>query len=303
MPGNKFWTAAAVAVSLFAISVPAHAQTRTWVSGVGDDMNPCSRTAPCRSFAGAIAKTATNGTINCLDSAGYGSVTITKSMTIDCHETLGSILVGDVAGIVINITDPKDKFRTVRLRNLDISGAGVGSQGITVLSAATVILEDLEITGVLKNAISDTRVGDGALLVANSTMTHNGGAGIGAGATGGTLSVVVDRSHLTANQIGIAAGPGNNVAVDRSVISANVASGVESDGGQLTVDNSEITHNGNGVLMNSGAIRLSNNTIAFNSTGISGVTTSFGVNRISGNGVAGTAPSPAGAATSDLGTQ
>src|SRR5580704_3225247 len=74
-------------------AVPANAQaTRTWVSGVGDDVNPCSRTAPCKTFAGAISKTATNGEIDCLDPAGYGVVTITKSITIDCHQTLGSIL-------------------------------------------------------------------------------------------------------------------------------------------------------------------------------------------------------------------
>jgi len=36
-------------------------------SGVGDDANPCSRTAPCKTFAGAISKTAAAGEINCLD--------------------------------------------------------------------------------------------------------------------------------------------------------------------------------------------------------------------------------------------
>ena len=72
---------------------PAHAQaTRTWVSGVGDDVNPCSRTAPCKTFAGAISKTFINGEINCLDPGGFGAVTITKSITIDCHEIFASIL-------------------------------------------------------------------------------------------------------------------------------------------------------------------------------------------------------------------
>src|SRR6188508_398460 len=79
--------------ALFLTAAPANAQaTRTWVSGVGDDVNPCSRTAPCKTFAGAISKTATNGEINCLDPGGYGAVTITKSITIDCTGTFGSIL-------------------------------------------------------------------------------------------------------------------------------------------------------------------------------------------------------------------
>src|SRR6202451_565595 len=84
---------------------PAHAQaTRTWVSGVGDDVNPCSRTAPCKTFAGAISKTATAGEINCLDPGGFGTVHITKSMTLNCHEVLGSILASGVPGITINST-------------------------------------------------------------------------------------------------------------------------------------------------------------------------------------------------------
>ena len=93
---NKFRVA--IQTSVFVILVLAtctlvQAQaTRTWVSGVGDDVNPCSRTAPCKTFAGAISKTATNGEINCLDPAGYGAVTVTKSITIDCEDTQGSIL-------------------------------------------------------------------------------------------------------------------------------------------------------------------------------------------------------------------
>src|ERR1700754_3886433 len=84
-------------------SAPAHAQaSRTWVSGVGDDVNPCSRTAPCKTFAGAISKTAAGGEINCLDPAGYGAVTIVKAMTINCEYTLGSILSSGTNGIIVN---------------------------------------------------------------------------------------------------------------------------------------------------------------------------------------------------------
>jgi hypothetical protein len=65
-------------------AAPAQAQaTRTWVSGVGDDANPCSRTAPCKTFAGAISKTAPGGEIDALDPGGFGALTITKSITID----------------------------------------------------------------------------------------------------------------------------------------------------------------------------------------------------------------------------
>src|SRR5262245_44742616 len=84
-------------------SDPAHAQaTRTWVSGVGDDANPCSRTAPCKTFAGAISKTAASGIINCLDPGGFGAVTITKSITIDCTATLAGVLAALTNGINVN---------------------------------------------------------------------------------------------------------------------------------------------------------------------------------------------------------
>src|SRR5664279_4746406 len=97
---------AALVMSVFVSSwvTPAHAQaTRTWVSGVGDDVNPCSRTAPCKTFPGAISKTAAGGEINCLDSGGFGAVTITKSITLKCQGVVGSILVAGTNAIVINV--------------------------------------------------------------------------------------------------------------------------------------------------------------------------------------------------------
>src|SRR5437763_1991176 len=102
--------------------------TRTWVSGVGDDVNPCSRTAPCKTFAGAVSKTAVNGEINCLDPGGFGSITITKSFTIDCSGTFGSILASGTNGININLSD-SDVRQAVRIRGLAINGAATGLNG------------------------------------------------------------------------------------------------------------------------------------------------------------------------------
>src|ERR1700730_1660845 len=96
-------TLVAMTFALFLPCAPAQAQaTRTWVSGVGDDVNPCSRTAPCKTFAGAISKTAAGGEIDCLDPGGFGGVTITKSITLDCSGTFGSILVNATPGITVN---------------------------------------------------------------------------------------------------------------------------------------------------------------------------------------------------------
>src|SRR3954452_21551771 len=122
-----FGIAGGFLLSLLAVA-PASAQaTRTWVSGVGDVVNPCSRTAPCKTFAGAISKTAINGEINCLDPGGFGAVTITKSMTIDCHEVMAGIVTGTGNGIVISIAagNANDPLRTARLRNININGGGM----------------------------------------------------------------------------------------------------------------------------------------------------------------------------------
>src|SRR5438477_3797204 len=71
--GSQLHLARLLLIGALGMLIPhfAFAQaTRTWVSGVGDDVNPCSRTAPCKTFAGAISKTAGGGEIDVLDPGG-----------------------------------------------------------------------------------------------------------------------------------------------------------------------------------------------------------------------------------------
>src|SRR5580700_3145981 len=124
-------------------TVPANAQaTRTWVSGVGDDANPCSRTAPCKTFAGAISKTATGGEIDALDPGGFGAVTITKAITIDGGGgQVGSVLVAGTNGIVVAAPSTD----VVNLRNLSIDGIGLGLNGINFMSGKALHIEHCSI--------------------------------------------------------------------------------------------------------------------------------------------------------------
>src|SRR6266852_6478634 len=120
---NKFrFTINALAVLVFTLAFTSLAQaqaSRTWVSGVGDDANPCSRTAPCKTFAGAISKTANFGEIDALDPGGFGALTITKSITIDGGGgQVASVLVAGTNGIIVQ-AQPND---VVTLRNLRING-------------------------------------------------------------------------------------------------------------------------------------------------------------------------------------
>jgi hypothetical protein len=302
---------AAAAVALFALAqTSAQAQaTRTWVSGVGDDANPCSRTAPCKTFAGAISKTAMNGEINCLDPGGFGTVTIIKSITIDCHEVFASILASGTNGININITNPSDPLKTVRIRNLNINGAGTsgsvgtrtGLRGINIIAANAVFVEDTLIRNFTQQGILDARTTGGDLYVNNTIVQDNtSSAIIIAPASGSTrIDATIANSVLERSQDGVRAGSGSRVMVKRSVLSGNTANGavVESATGtsRLGIDDSSISGNFKGILQNAGgAVFVSNTDISFNTTGKTGAggLFSYGNNRLTQNGADGDAFSP-----------
>src|SRR4051794_13417184 len=142
--------------------------TRTWVSGVGDDANPCSRTALCKTFAGAISKTATGGEISVLDPGGFGNVTITKSITINGEGTLAGDLNATVNGIIVNAPAPS----TVYIHKISINGASTGLDGIRVLAAGTVVVEDAWIYGQSSDGI-EVAAGATTNLKVNNTTIEN----------------------------------------------------------------------------------------------------------------------------------
>jgi Right handed beta helix region len=234
-----------------AIAAFANAQaTRTWVSGVGDDVNPCSRTAPCKTFAGAISKTASPGIINCLDPGGFGAVTITKSITIDCTATLGSALSSGTQGIIVN-AQPTDK---IVLRNLDINGAGVtlGTNGVNVVQAQSVHLFNVRIANYSGSGIQVTNTsGAVALFVDDCQILNNGGNGILMNPTSpGTSKLNVGNSWISNNVNGIDISSGGNSAViSHTIIDKNSAAGfqVENTNSGASLDGVTIAHNAIGV--------------------------------------------------------
>src|SRR5437764_8243366 len=146
--------------------------TRTWVSGTGDDANPCSRTAPCKTFAGAISKTAAGGEIDALDPGGFGAVTITKGMTIDGGGgQVASVLVSGTNGIVVQ-AGPSD---VVILRNLRINGIGSGLNGVRFLSGKDLNLENCYIFGFTQNGIDIALSASASAHVLNTVVKNNGG--------------------------------------------------------------------------------------------------------------------------------
>ena len=296
-------------------AVPAFAQaSRTWVSGVGDDLNPCSRTAPCKTFSGAITKTAAGGEINCLDPGGFGAVTVTKSITIDCTGTMGGQLAASTTGVLINTASVK-----VILRGLSINGGPPtlpGTFGVRFLQGTSLVIEDT----IIQNFVAAAS-GFGILFapstaaelhVSNSIITQNGAAATGGGVqvapTGasGSARVILDHvrflnngnNAFRADTTGNTNVAGVNVTIDNSAISGS-ANGVVANTpvGTTTINvmlvNSSVTNNsGTGVLASGGTarIRVGNSSITGNATGVSfgggAIVNTYGNNYLNGNTVA-----------------
>ncbi|HEY2972571.1 MAG TPA: right-handed parallel beta-helix repeat-containing protein [Pyrinomonadaceae bacterium] len=268
----------AVLIFIAGFSCIAQAQaTRTWVSGVGDDLNPCSRTAPCKTWAGAISKTFINGEIDALDPGGYGTLVITKSITIDggTGSGWGSTLASGTNGFTINIAvNVNDPLRTAILKHLSINGSGAsgavgtrtGVNGVNYIQGTAVIIEDCQIfnfgtTGILVNL-----TGSGALTVTRTTIDSNQ-VGIRQTTTAGTV----------------------NTAITDSTIQNNTGNGLQVDAGTVNISNSTITNNGGAGLVAQGAIGSVlnvNNCVVMNNTG-AGIQagTAQGTVRVSGNAV------------------
>ncbi|MBW7973501.1 hypothetical protein [Bradyrhizobium sp. BR 10289] len=293
----------------------AHAQaTRTWVSGVGDDVNPCSRTAPCKTFAGAISKTAAGGEINCLDPGGYGTLTITKSISVNCTGTLGSTLnSGGINGFVINDSATGTPGTVVvTLEGLEIEGAGTtpGASGIRFISGASLHVKNVTIrdqngTGA-GHGISFVPNNNAKLIVENVTITNTGAAGGAGGAAilvnpgpGVAAFALISKSHLHRGNFGVVGDSSGGASGINIVVRDTVANGFANTAFLTTgsnigmmVDQSAATASGTGLSASAGTtIRVGSSIITGNGASVSGNVLSFGDNRINGNG-ADTIPAP-----------
>jgi hypothetical protein len=287
---------------ILAVASTGQAQaTRTWVSGVGDDVNPCSRTAPCKTFAGAISKTAAGGEIDALDPGGFGAVTITKSMLIDGTNGagFGSILASGVNGVNVNdsATGTPNTI-VVRLRNLSINGAGtiLGINGVNFTSGATVHVENCVIRNFSGAGIRVATPQAARLIVSNTTISEITGQGIEfAGANAANDAGVIDNTTITRTGAGVRISNRASVAISNSNISVNNAVAATAGviitaavgGSVIDLENCQVNFNSVGVQPNAGnTIRLGNTRMTGNGNALNfngGTIASFGNNRIAGN--------------------
>ena len=259
-------------------TAPAHAQaSRTWVSGVGDDANPCSRTAPCKTFAGAISKTAAGGEIDALDPAGFGALTITKAITIDGGGgQVASVLVAGTNGIVVQAgASDIVILRNLRFNGLSGSGNG-GINGIRFLAGAELIVDNCDVFGFTNNGLDVALGATGFAEVRNSTFRNNGANGVSATTSAGGAIVQVYNSSIaggTANlQGGVNAGSNSFVVVQNTNFE-NLKYGAritDATNGALSVDSSVFSGVLAGIVVPSGASANASNNSFYSGSAFSG---------------------------------
>lgn len=291
---------------IFTLLVASSAQaqaTRTWVSGVGDDANPCSRTAPCKTFAGAISKTAASGEIDALDPGGFGTLTITKSITVDGAGTMASTLAAGTNGFIINdALAAAPGTSVVTLRNISINGAGTGVDGIRFLRGKSLHVENCEIFAFTGDGIDVALSGS---LAAGTEMFLDdvdirdlrGATSVGVKLTSPVSFLAIEMDHVrierapTAVQVGL-----NSVATIRDSVFTHGGIGVEMTGGNSfsIIENTMITNGTTGISAGAGTTtRISNTSLILNSNAFTaggGTVQSSGNNPILGNTNAGLTP-------------
>ncbi|HEX8212228.1 MAG TPA: hypothetical protein VF584_18775 [Longimicrobium sp.] len=264
----------AVCLGALAAAAPSAASaqaTRTWVSGTGDDVNSCSRLAPCKTFAGAISKTAVGGEINCLDPGSFGTIFISKSITIDCNGVIGSNLNSGGSGVTINGTDV-----VVTLRNLQINGQGAGTTGVRFYNGRRLVLENVFISGNSQaGVVVNMMAGSGHVVINNSQIINNyDGIRVSHGIT------TVNRSVIAGNTIfALIAENGGVISANDNILAVN---GIAAQAG-----------NGTGVGQTGSFVNVSNNGVHGNLTAFvcaGGFVASDGSNRLSNNGGGGATP-------------
>jgi hypothetical protein len=279
----RFLSTAALVVGF---STVVHAQaTRTWVSGVGDDANPCSRTAPCKTFAGAISKTAPCGEISVLDPGGFGAVTITKAITINGTGTLAGILASLTNGVIVNagVND------TVILRDISINGACNGINGIRFIGGKTLVVDHCWINGFTTRGIDVAKTADGTQLKVFNTDITNVNTAIGASTTVGGVSVDTDNITVQAAVNGINYVSNASGTVTESMFTRCIGGTSVSAGNGCVVNVTHCHFRSNSTAINAAAgsvVRVNENELFDNINGLAGTAASFqsgGNNKLAGN--------------------
>jgi hypothetical protein len=291
-------TAVALGLLVLGCSLAQAQATRTWISGVGNDANPCSIFSPCKTLAGAYGKTAAGGQINALDANAVGTLSIDHSITIDVSESFNGIL--GLAGFD-GITVAAGASDVVVLRGLTLHGAGVADNGIKFVSGGRLQVENCIITGFTQRGIDYESKGTNQLIVKDTVIRENGAAGIIVQPVGaGSAQATIEHTRLEGNQNGLSVQDNANVTIRDSVLAGNSSNGVvvtaSAASTEVNIEDCLMANNADTGVKASGPgakaiVRLSGSTVTANATGlfadVGGTIDSFANNNIGGNKVDG----------------
>jgi Right handed beta helix region len=258
----------------------AHAQfARTWVSATGTNNTQCSVTSPCQTFAQAIAVTNSGGEIDCLTPGGFGSVTISISVTIDCEgASNGGITVSSGPAITVNTAGIVVNLIGLDLNGLNVAGSG---PGVDITAAASVTIRNCKIYGFVTGGhgssagtgITLEPGASGGDLVADNVFAANNTTGIFELGGSAAVNMTVRNSNITNNTtygILVEGGTHAGATIEQTVLSFNGAAGLNviNTGGVAVLGNSTVVNNATGVNASSGGTIYSfkNNQIGGNST-------------------------------------
>jgi hypothetical protein len=253
--------AAAVLLTLIVLAVPAHAQQRVFVSGLGLDTNPCTVALPCRTFQHAHDIAAVNGEIDVIDPAGYGALVISKGISIQAHGFGGIAATSGSNAITVSVTtlDP------VSINGLLIDGGGTGNNGIFITSGRSV-------------------------QILNSVIRHFGNAGIFQFTSTPGSNLLIEDTVASDNGTGIVLEPGGvpgQATLSRITANNNKSVGIlTTNNSSTTIANSVMSNNSTGLSVGSGVAWLAKTVISGNTTGVNmfGPVNSYGDNYIRDNG-------------------
>jgi hypothetical protein len=273
---------------------------RAWVSVSGNDGNDCSRSTPCRTLTGALAKTSSGGEIDVLDSGDFGAVTLDRAVSVVTPGVLGGLQATSSAAITVN-AGAADR---IVLRGLTIDGLGTAQDGIVFVAGGSLYVENCTINNFARYGIEFAPTsGSGKLFVTDTIVRNTGVGSIGGGVH--MISTVapgfiasLDGLRTENNTFGLKAETWGVVTVRNSLSANNAFSGMTAvtplgtGDVRLFVENSVSTNNLYGVISSGTSVAIiSNMAITSNTTGLGisngGLIQSFGNNKIYANGTNG----------------
>lgn len=290
----RFAVGSLLFMAIFASASMAQLQ-RSFVSGLGNDMNPCTRTAPCRTFNQAISQTNARGEVYVLDTAGYGPFTINKAISIVAQGVTAGISVFSGDGIDINA----GALDTVILRGLTVNNQGTpDGGGIVFIAGGTLHIEGCVVNGFNTSpGLGGINFQGGARLEVKDSILRGNLVGVDVGATSGTAQAVIDQVRLEGNETGVVAGTGSKVTVRNSLASGNgngfLAVSSSAANAELNIENCVASNNSSGIVARSDStgvatVRVSNSAVTDNNIGLENggspaVLLSRGNNTVEGN--------------------